>query len=55
MKWQENRIKSAQNGTNPMLIKELKGGFLVFGDVQFLPGYCVLLPKKEIFSLKDLS
>ncbi|MGX7023801.1 HIT family protein [Vagococcus hydrophili] len=55
MKWYENRIKSAQNGTNPMLIKELKGGFLVFGDVQFLPGYCVLLPKKEIHSLNDLS
>ncbi|MGX4685421.1 HIT family protein [Vagococcus sp. JNUCC 83] len=55
MTWRENRIKSAQNGTNPMLVKEMTGGFLVFGDVQFLPGYCVLLPKREVNSLNDLS
>lgn len=55
MTWRENRIKSAQNGTNPMLIKEMTGGFLVFGDVQFLPGYCVLLPKREVNSLNNLS
>lgn len=54
MEWYENRIEAAKNGTNPMLIKELRGGYAVFGDVQFLPGYCVLLPKKEIFSLNDL-
>lgn len=54
MKWHENRILSAKNGTNPMLIKELKGGYAVFGDVQFLPGYCVLLPKREVNSLNDL-
>ena len=42
MEWYENRILSAINGTNPMLIKELKGGYAVFGDVQFLPGYCVI-------------
>ena len=55
MEWYENRILSAINGTNPMLIKELKGGYAVFGDVQFLPGYCVLLPKKEVTSLNVLS
>ena len=38
-----------------MLIKELKGGYAVFGDVQFLPGYCVLLPKKEVNSLNVLT
>ena len=54
MEWYENRILSAINGTNPMLIKELKGGYAVFGDVQFLPGYCVLLPKKEVNSLNVL-
>jgi len=54
MEWYENRILSAKNGTNPMLIKELKGGYAVFGDVQFLPGYCVLLPKKEVNSLNNL-
>ncbi|KAF1298686.1 hypothetical protein BAU15_11205 [Enterococcus sp. JM4C] len=54
MHWTENRILSAQNGTNPMVIKELNASFVAFGDVQFLPGYCVLLPKREIFSLNDL-
>lgn len=54
MEWYENRVLSAKNGTNPMLIKELKGGYAVFGDVQFLPGYCVLLPKREVHSLNDL-
>ncbi|GAA5430517.1 MULTISPECIES: HIT family protein [Lactobacillales] len=54
MEWYENRILSSKNGTNPMLIKELKGGYAVFGDVQFLPGYCVLLPKREVNSLNDL-
>lgn len=55
MNWKNNRILSAINGTNPMLIKELRGGYVVFGDVQFLPGYCVLLPKREVQSLNDLS
>ena len=55
MEWYENRILYAINGTNPMLIKELKGGYAVFGDVQFLPGYCVLLPKKEVNSLNVLT
>ena len=54
MEWYENRILSSKNGTNQMLIKELKGGYAVFGDVQFLPGYCVLLPKREVNSLNDL-
>ncbi|WP_321385663.1 HIT domain-containing protein [uncultured Enterococcus sp.] len=54
MEWYENRILSAKNGTNPMLMKEMKGGYAVFGDTQFLPGYCVLLPKKEVHSLNDL-
>lgn len=55
MAWQENRIQSAIDGTNPMLIMEMKGGNLVFGDTQFLPGYCVLLPKREVNSLNELT
>ncbi|HCO71927.1 MAG TPA: hypothetical protein DIT57_07190 [Enterococcus sp.] len=55
LKWYENRIKSAIDGTNPMVIKELSGSFAVYGDVQFLPGYCVLLPKREVASLNDLD
>lgn len=54
-KWYDNRIKSALNGTNPMVMKEMSGGFAVFGDVQFLPGYSILLPKKDVSSLNDLN
>ena len=53
--WQKNRIESAKNGTNPMLMIETNGGYAVFGDTQFLPGYCVLLPKKNVFSLNELT
>ncbi|WP_291291145.1 hypothetical protein [Enterococcus sp.] len=55
MDWRNDRIKACQTGTNPMLIKELIGGFAVFGDTQFLPGYCVLLPKKTVGSLNEFS
>ena len=41
--WQDDRIGSAINGTNPMVMSELPGGFAVFGDTQFLPGYSCLL------------
>lgn len=54
-KWYEDRISSAINGTNPMVMAELKGGYAVFGDVQFLPGYSVLLPKRNVSSLNDLD
>lgn len=52
--WRQNRIQSAINGTNPMVLAELSGGYAVLGDTQFLPGYCVLLPKMEVNSLNDL-
>ncbi|HHQ7182170.1 TPA: HIT family protein [Staphylococcus aureus] len=55
MHLKENRIKSAKNDTIRMVIKELKGSYVVFGDVQFLPGYCVLLPKREVRLLNDLT
>lgn len=54
-KWYDNRIKSALDGTNPMVMKEMPGRFAVFGDVQFLPGYSVLLPKKDGSSLNDFK
>lgn len=53
--WQDDRIQAALDGQNPMVMAELPGGFAVFGDVQFLPGYSVLLPKREIGSLNELS
>lgn len=38
-----------------MVIAKMKSGYAVIGDTQFLPGYCVLLPNKEVFSLNDLT
>lgn len=55
MEWKADRIESAKNGTNPMVLAEMKSGFAVIGDTQFLPGYCVLLPNKKVFSLNDLT
>lgn len=45
MDWRDDRIGAAQRGENPTVLAELPGGFAVIGDVQFLPGYCVLLGK----------
>lgn len=53
--WREDRIGSAIDRTNPMVIAKLIGGFVALGDTQFLPGYCVLLPKRKVSSLNDLE
>ena len=53
--WKKDRIGSAINGTNPMIITKMKSGYAVIGDTQFLPGYCVLLPNKKVNSLNELS
>lgn len=41
--WRNDRIGSALRGENPTVLRKLPGGFAVIGDVQWLPGYCVLL------------
>ncbi|WP_125766599.1 HIT family protein [Lapidilactobacillus wuchangensis] len=38
-----------------MVMAVMSGGFATFGDIQFLPGYSVLLPKRNVASLNDLS
>jgi hypothetical protein len=43
MDWRADRIGSALRGENPTALRRLDAGFAVIGDVQFLPGYCVLL------------
>ncbi len=45
MTWRDDRIGSALRGENPTVLAELTSGFAVMGDVQFLPGYCVLLSR----------
>ncbi|GAA4574131.1 diadenosine tetraphosphate hydrolase [Planotetraspora kaengkrachanensis] len=41
--WRADRIGAAHKGENPTVLTRMKAGFAVIGDVQFLPGYCVLL------------
>ncbi|OIH93746.1 HIT family protein [Curtobacterium sp. MCBA15_001] len=55
MDWRRDRIAAAHRGENPTVLAELAGGFAVIGDVQFLPGYCVLLGKDpRASSLADM-
>ncbi|MFB7208897.1 diadenosine tetraphosphate hydrolase [Streptomyces sp. NPDC056255] len=41
--WKNDRIGSALRGGNPTVMRRLSAGFAAIGDVQFLPGYSVLL------------
>ena len=48
------RIEAARCGENPYLIKRMASGWLVMGDVQTLPGYCLLLADPIVPSLNAL-
>ena len=50
-----DRVAAARAGTNPSVIARLPSGWAVIGDVQFLPGYCLLLADPVVPSLNDLS
>ena len=41
--WKSDRVGSAIAGENPTVMAKLPAGFAVIGDVQWLPGYCVLI------------
>lgn len=50
-----DRIGSALRGENPAVLRRLEAGFAVIGDVQFLPGYSVLLADDaDVRRLSDL-
>ncbi|HEY3311535.1 MAG TPA: hypothetical protein VGK00_07855 [Anaerolineales bacterium] len=38
------RVEAARKGENPTLLCKMDSGWAVFGDVQMLNGYCLLLP-----------
>lgn len=53
--WRSDRIGSALRGENPGVLRRLDTGFAVIGDVQFLPGYSVLLvDDPKVQRLSDL-
>jgi diadenosine tetraphosphate (Ap4A) HIT family hydrolase len=51
----EERVAMARAGTNPFVISRLSSGWLVIGDVQPLPGYCLLLADPVVPSLNALE
>lgn len=54
--WRADRVGSALAGENPTVLARLHSSFAVIGDVQFLPGYCVLLTDRPgVGRLSDLT
>ena len=49
------RVRLARAGQNPFVICRMPSGWLVIGDVQPLPGYCLLLSDPVVPSLNDLD
>jgi diadenosine tetraphosphate (Ap4A) HIT family hydrolase len=49
------RVELARAGNNPYVITKLQSGWLVIGDVQPLPGYCLLLADPVVESVNHLS
>jgi diadenosine tetraphosphate (Ap4A) HIT family hydrolase len=41
--WRTDRIGSAVRGEDPTALARMPAGFALTGDVQWLPGYCVLV------------
>jgi diadenosine tetraphosphate (Ap4A) HIT family hydrolase len=53
--WRQDRIGASLRGENPTVMRRLDAGFACIGDVQFLPGYCVLLvDTPDVQRLTDL-
>lgn len=49
------RVEQCRAGTYPKLIARMTSGWAVMGDVQFLPGYCLLLPDPVVRGLNDMD
>ncbi|MGE0172659.1 MAG: HIT family protein [Oligoflexales bacterium] len=49
------RVDLARSGKSPYVIARMASGWAVIGDVQFLPGYCLLLPDPVVPTLNDLK
>ena len=66
--FRRDRVRSALAGTNPTVLRRMRAGFAVIGDVQHLPGYCVLItdtpgidqltdlpPDRQLAFLEDMA
>jgi diadenosine tetraphosphate (Ap4A) HIT family hydrolase len=48
------RVAACQAGTDPTLVARLASGWVVMGDPQVIPGYCLLLPDPVVPDLNAL-
>jgi len=66
--YRHDRVGTALAGTNPTVLRRLRAGYAVIGDVQHLPGYCVLVtddpaadqivdlpPERQVLFLEDMA
>jgi diadenosine tetraphosphate (Ap4A) HIT family hydrolase len=49
------RVRALRAGLDPTAVARLRSGWLVMGDPQVLPGYCLLLPDPVVPHLNALS
>ena len=48
-------VESCRTGTNPRCIARVGSGWVVFGQSQFLHGYCLLLPDPVVGHLNEMA
>lgn len=49
------RVRECRAGTYPKLICRVSSGWVVLGDVQFVRGYCLLLPDPVVPHLNEMA
>ena len=49
------RVRALQEGSDPTYLARLPSGWLVLGDPQVIPGYCLLLPDPVVPDLNALA
>ena len=49
------RVALANKGENKTVIKKMKSGWVVLGDNQIIPGYCILLSDPVVESINVLE
>jgi diadenosine tetraphosphate (Ap4A) HIT family hydrolase len=50
-----HRVELCRQGKNPKTVCRVASGWVVLGDVQFLPGYCLILPDPVVPDLNALD
>lgn len=49
------RVQQCRDGEYPKVISRVSSGWVVLGDVQFLRGYCLLLPDPVVANLNAME